>query len=79
MLELCLSQDINEGDIRGFSVKGHNLFAVKRNGALFTVETGECITGPCAGQPLTPATFERQGERILIDMDQFDALQSTPS
>ncbi|MEQ5837360.1 Rieske 2Fe-2S domain-containing protein [Marinobacter sp. NFXS9] len=34
--------------------------------ALFTVDDGHCITGPCAGDNLTPLTVERQEGMLLI-------------
>ena len=91
---LCKTQDIPEGQSKGFTVEGKAVFAVKRDdqvfvyanscphlgielewnpdqfldsegyyiqcsthGALFTVESGECVAGPCQGKRLTPAPF----------------------
>jgi nitrite reductase/ring-hydroxylating ferredoxin subunit len=37
------------------------------HGAIFRIETGECIDGPCEGAKLTPLAFEeRAGEIYLI-------------
>jgi len=36
------------------------------HGALFTVETGECVAGPCQGQQLTPAPFAIVDGQILL-------------
>lgn len=39
------------------------------HGALFQVEDGYCIAGPCSGDSLTPLTLEvdDQGQVILLD------------
>ncbi len=86
---LCHINDIPEDDSRGFSYRGLNIIAVKKNGqlylyqnscphlgiplewqehqflnhdksliqcnthgALFTIDTGACISGPCEGSHL---------------------------
>lgn len=91
---LCHIDDITEGQSKGFSVNGQDLFAVKKmgkvyiydnhcphvgvnlewlpdqfldndgcliqcsmHGALFTIENGHCIAGPCQGDALTPLEF----------------------
>ena len=36
------------------------------HGALFEIETGDCIAGPCAGQALKAARFEINGEHIRL-------------
>lgn len=38
------------------------------HGALFKIETGECIAGPCVADSLTAVPFQKQGNRILIDI-----------
>ncbi|MGI1672056.1 MAG: Rieske (2Fe-2S) protein [Neptuniibacter sp.] len=38
------------------------------HGALFKIETGECISGPCVADSLTPVAFEQNGSTILIDI-----------
>ncbi|MGH1463199.1 MAG: Rieske (2Fe-2S) protein [Neptuniibacter sp.] len=37
------------------------------HGALFKIDTGECIAGPCVADSLTPVPFQQDGNRILID------------
>lgn len=37
------------------------------HGALFEVESGECISGPCLGQNLTPYPFEIEDDYVLVD------------
>ncbi len=39
------------------------------HGALFEVETGACIAGPCRGQPLTPVAFEVVAGQVFLDPD----------
>jgi len=36
------------------------------HGALFLIESGHCISGPCNGQSLTPLPCEIQGEHICV-------------
>jgi nitrite reductase/ring-hydroxylating ferredoxin subunit len=86
---LCLPNDLDEGQSRGFNVDDTAVFAVRRagrvylyrnrcphrgiplnwepdqfldssaslitcgrHGALFLIESGECVAGPCAGEHL---------------------------
>ncbi|TBW49674.1 Rieske (2Fe-2S) protein [Marinobacter halodurans] len=36
--------------------------------ALFTVDDGHCITGPCAGDTLTPLPVARRDGKLVIDI-----------
>ncbi|TCS43053.1 Rieske (2Fe-2S) protein [Reinekea marinisedimentorum] len=36
------------------------------HGALFEIETGACLAGPCQGESLIPVEFEIQQEKICI-------------
>ncbi len=36
------------------------------HGALFEIETGACIAGPCTGQSLKSVSFKIHGEHIVI-------------
>lgn len=36
------------------------------HGALFEIDTGYCVAGPCAGQSLTPVPSEVRGDEVLI-------------
>ncbi|HAG96152.1 MAG: hypothetical protein CMK83_15830 [Pseudomonadales bacterium] len=36
------------------------------HGALFEIETGDCIAGPCAGQALQAARFEIDGDSVRL-------------
>jgi len=36
------------------------------HGALFEIETGECIAGPCAGDALTPVPVEYAQEGLYV-------------
>lgn len=102
---LCRSDELAEGQSRGFSVGDLELLAVRRDGqvycwrnscphrgiplewqpdqfldlsgsliqcashgALFLVETGECVAGPCTGQHLQKlACVEQDDLLILLD------------
>ena len=43
------------------------LIQCSSHGALFTVEQGRCIAGPCAGQTLDPVNFEERDGSIFIE------------
>ena len=43
-----------------------NLIQCATHGALFLVETGECISGPCLGQQLAPVPFTTVDDYIVI-------------
>lgn len=36
------------------------------HGALFTIDGGECIAGPCPGESLTAVECVLEGDRVLI-------------
>lgn len=36
------------------------------HGALFRVEDGVCVAGPCAGERLTPVAVERLGDEVRL-------------
>ena len=38
------------------------------HGALFLIESGECISGPCSGQALTPVRYEIRDGDIWIQL-----------
>lgn len=45
----------------------NSLIQCANHGALFTIETGQCIAGPCSGQALEPITHEvHQGALYAI-------------
>jgi naringenin degradation protein FdeD len=37
------------------------------HGALFRIQDGRCVRGPCAGQGLTPVRVWREGEMVVWD------------
>lgn len=39
------------------------------HGAVFRVEDGACIAGPCPGEQLTPLPLERRGDRFFAALD----------
>jgi nitrite reductase/ring-hydroxylating ferredoxin subunit len=39
------------------------------HGAVFRVEDGVCIAGPCPGEQLTPLPLERRGDRFFAPRD----------
>ena len=36
------------------------------HGALFLIESGKCIAGPCSGQSLTPVDFKIEGDQVFL-------------
>lgn len=44
------------------------------HGALFTLETGECVAGPCRGDALLALAFTERHGNIIIETDQLPAL-----
>lgn len=45
------------------------------HGALFTIESGLCVAGPCPGQRLTPIALEVDGDEVVFvgDPDEMAA------
>jgi len=39
------------------------------HGAVFRIEDGVCIAGPCPGEQLTPLALERRGDRFFAALD----------
>lgn len=42
------------------------LIECSTHGALFEIETGECLAGPCQGDYLTPVPFRVQDDKIVL-------------
>jgi len=38
------------------------------HGALFQIDDGHCVSGPCVGKNLVPVSFEIRGEDVLIQL-----------
>ncbi len=47
---------------------GGDLIQCNLHGALFTIEEGHCISGPCAGQQLTTIAIEQQGQALFVTL-----------
>lgn len=45
------------------------------HGALFELDTGDCISGPCRGQPLRKVELTQQGDQVLLD-ESFEPLNT---
>ncbi len=43
-----------------------NFIQCSTHGALFKIDNGECITGPCHGQSLTAIPFEHIDGRLVL-------------
>jgi nitrite reductase/ring-hydroxylating ferredoxin subunit len=46
------------------------LLQCSAHGALFKIESGECIGGPCVGDHLTSITLKQDGDQYFIAADQ---------
>jgi len=42
------------------------------HGALFSINTGQCVSGPCLGETLTTIPYAIQGKSIIINTDHID-------
>lgn len=42
------------------------LIQCSTHGALFTIETGKCVSGPCLGQHLTPLAFTLDDTLVTV-------------
>lgn len=38
------------------------------HGALFLIESGECVQGPCRGDHLIPVDFTLEGEQVVVQL-----------
>lgn len=47
-----------------------SLIRCASHGALFLIETGECVAGPCEGQALTPVACREDQRGIWVDTDE---------
>ena len=45
------------------------LIQCARHGALFLIDSGECVHGPCVGQALEPLPIRIKDGVVLLDMD----------
>lgn len=45
-----------------------SLIQCATHGALFLIDTGECVAGPCAGQSLTALACREDAEAIWVDL-----------
>lgn len=46
-----------------------NFIICSTHGALFKIEDGECVSGPCLGQNLTPVSHAIMGEEVFVAKD----------
>lgn len=103
MIRLCASDELAEGQSRGFEIDNDTLFAVRKDGqvfvyhnrcphrgiglewlpdqflddsgsliqcathgALFLIDSGECVAGPCAGQSLAGVHSVENADGIWV-------------
>jgi len=57
-----------------FLTPDHSLLVCSSHGALFEIDTGYCVDGPCAGESLVPIPIELVGGHVLLaeDVDPAD-------
>ncbi|WP_044874099.1 Rieske (2Fe-2S) protein [Pseudomonas sp. LFM046] len=46
-----------------------SLIQCATHGALFLIESGECVTGPCVGEALDPVAIREDAHGIWLDDD----------
>ena len=46
----------------------NSLIQCATHGALFLIEDGECVAGPCAGQALTPVSCREDDQGIWVNV-----------
>ncbi len=46
-----------------------NFILCSTHGALFKIEDGECVHGPCLGKNLKPIAHELRGEEVFVSKD----------
>lgn len=44
----------------------HDLIQCSTHGALFLIESGECVSGPCSGQSLQPIKLHLEQDAIVV-------------
>lgn len=49
-----------------FFDSSNSLIQCASHGALFLIETGECVSGPCQGEYLEAVDFEQQGDWLYL-------------
>jgi nitrite reductase/ring-hydroxylating ferredoxin subunit len=52
-----------------FLAPGSSLIRCIMHGALFEIETGDCVAGPCMGHGLQPLPIHVRGGYVLLDAD----------
>ena len=49
-----------------FLDSSHSMIQCANHGALFVIESGACVAGPCSGQKLTAVKFSIQNDLIFL-------------
>jgi nitrite reductase/ring-hydroxylating ferredoxin subunit len=49
-----------------YLTREHDLILCAGHGALFRIEDGHCIAGPCAGGRLTPWAVRVEGDQVVV-------------
>jgi nitrite reductase/ring-hydroxylating ferredoxin subunit len=53
-----------------FLTPDKTLIMCRSHGALFEMQAGRCVAGPCAGQALRALPVRIENEQVVLDMDQ---------
>jgi nitrite reductase/ring-hydroxylating ferredoxin subunit len=51
-----------------FLDSSNSMIMCANHGALFVIQTGKCVTGPCTGRALTPVAYRLDNGNIFIDL-----------
>lgn len=64
---LCPHRQVNlNWQADAFFDSSNSLIQCASHGALFLIETGECVSGPCQGEYLEAIDFEQQGDWLYL-------------
>jgi nitrite reductase/ring-hydroxylating ferredoxin subunit len=53
-----------------FLTQERTLIMCRSHGAMFEINTGRCVAGPCTGQSLRPLSVRIEDEQVILDVDQ---------
>ena len=55
-----------------FFTPDESLLMCNSHGALFDIDTGRCVAGPCSGKALTPIPIRVEDGEIVLDVTEED-------
>lgn len=52
-----------------FLDSSRSMIQCANHGALFVIESGKCVSGPCSGQRLVPMAYELRDDAVYLSFD----------